>query len=120
MVQFDASTPTKFSQHLIFPSVVFQDIFHAGFFVSYLCQRVTNSYEQNQPSERSSLLEKLLVRKKEDSHSVLFVDQGVYTKNRNFRLFKSSKLKKNNPLVLTVDCPLQEKTEREIFFINLQ
>ena len=26
---------------------------------------------------------------------------GVYTKNRNFRLFMSSKLNKNNPLILS-------------------
>ena len=28
---------------------------------------------------------------------------GVYTKNRNFRLYLSSKLRKNNPLVLSED-----------------
>ena len=30
----------------------------------------------------------------------VFIDSGVYTKNRNFRLFLSSKLGKNRPLMI--------------------
>lgn len=36
-------------------------------------------------------------------NELLFFDVGVYTKNRNFRLFLSSKLGKVNPLVLAKD-----------------
>ncbi|OQV26078.1 putative DNA-directed primase/polymerase protein [Hypsibius exemplaris] len=95
LVQLDASTTSKFSQHLIFPSVLFHDLHHVGLF------------GQN-----------LLIKDKSGSKNV-FVDQGVYTKNRNFRLFQSSKLGKTNPLLLTADCPLQEKTDREVFFLSL-
>lgn len=45
-------------------------------------------------------LEKLIVTNK-NGDKVLFCDTGVYTKNRNFRLFLSSKLGKMNPLVVT-------------------
>ncbi len=31
----------------------------------------------------------------------VFIDSGVYTKNRNFRLFLSSKLGKNRPLIIS-------------------
>ncbi|XP_064601582.1 DNA-directed primase/polymerase protein-like [Liolophura sinensis] len=41
--------------------------------------------------------------KNKHGETILFCDTGVYTKNRNFRLFLSSKLKKNNPLVVSPD-----------------
>ncbi|XP_014670251.1 PREDICTED: DNA-directed primase/polymerase protein-like isoform X2 [Priapulus caudatus] len=47
-------------------------------------------------------LQQLLVMDK-NGKRVLFCDEGVYTRNRNFRLYLSSKLKQNNPLVLSPD-----------------
>ncbi|KAL4240945.1 hypothetical protein ACF0H5_001728 [Mactra antiquata] len=47
-------------------------------------------------------LKKLIVKNKHNE-DVLFSDTGVYTKNRNFRLFLSSKLGKNNPLTISED-----------------
>ncbi|OWA55074.1 DNA-directed primase/polymerase protein [Hypsibius exemplaris] len=120
LVQLDASTTSKFSQHLIFPSVLFHDLHHVGLFVRYLCYRILHPVVQPSSStlEVSSQGQNLLIKDKSGSRNV-FVDQGVYTKNRNFRLFQSSKLGKTNPLVLTADCPLQEKTDREVFFLSL-
>jgi len=58
---------------------------------------------------------------------------GVYTKNRNFRLFLSSKLGKNNPLVLAEGNRFEPKavsisvtpskrrkisSEEEVFFLS--
>jgi hypothetical protein len=42
---------------------------------------------------------KLLVQDKDEMK--VFIDAGVYTKNRNFRLFLSSKLGKDRPLVIS-------------------
>ncbi|KAK3590349.1 hypothetical protein CHS0354_034900 [Potamilus streckersoni] len=47
-------------------------------------------------------LEMLIVKNKNDDET-LFCDTGVYTKNRNFRLYLSSKLKKFNPLVVSME-----------------
>ncbi|BFZ06279.1 hypothetical protein BsWGS_09318 [Bradybaena similaris] len=44
-------------------------------------------------------LQGLLVSTSDDNKTT-FVDLGVYTKNRNFRLYLSSKLNKSNPLVV--------------------
>lgn len=41
----------------------------------------------------------MLVKDKEEMK--VFVDSGVYTKNRNFRLFLSSKLGKARPLMIS-------------------
>ncbi|XP_063074678.1 DNA-directed primase/polymerase protein [Engraulis encrasicolus] len=45
----------------------------------------------------------LLLVKNKEGQSQLFVDLGVYTKNRNFRLYKSSKLGKNAAFVVAKD-----------------
>ncbi|XP_052768226.1 DNA-directed primase/polymerase protein-like [Mya arenaria] len=56
---------------------------------------------------------------------VLFCDTGVYTKYRNFRLFKSSKLQKKNPLNLseknlyTPTLSQGQSTEEAVFFYSL-
>ena len=117
----DASTATKFSQHIIFPSAVFENVFHAGHFVRHFCQTLlcaSPSPDTPTDTERAQIFKKFLVKTKDGTES-LFVDQGVYTKNRNFRLYKSCKLGKTNPLLLTMDCALQEKPDRTIFFLSL-
>uniref|UniRef100_UPI003AAA5D69 DNA-directed primase/polymerase protein n=1 Tax=Centroberyx gerrardi TaxID=166262 RepID=UPI003AAA5D69 len=55
----------------------------------------------------------LLVKNKEGQES-LFVDLGVYTKNRNFRLYKSSKLGKNAAFTVAEDNKFIAKPERSI------
>ena len=57
----------------------------------------------------------------------LFCDMGVYTKNRNFRLYLSKKLGKNNPLVLSSNntykphCTENQhhKAEKQLFLDSL-
>ncbi|ESP03872.1 hypothetical protein LOTGIDRAFT_230191 [Lottia gigantea] len=50
---------------------------------------------------------------------ITFVDTGVYTKNRNFRLYLSSKLGKNNPLVLSDDNQFLSNTQEDVFLASL-
>ncbi|XP_052266750.1 DNA-directed primase/polymerase protein-like isoform X1 [Dreissena polymorpha] len=66
-------------------------------------------------------LSSLLVKKK-DGGTVLFCDPGVYTKNRNFRLFKSSKLHKSKPLELSSSNryqPVEGAREMWLFYDSL-
>ncbi|XP_055338534.1 DNA-directed primase/polymerase protein-like [Paramacrobiotus metropolitanus] len=114
MLKLDASTDAKFSQHLIFPTVVFRDVNHAGLFVKYLC---SNRADYDAAADLS--YDELLVWKKDGSAQGSCVDTGVYNKNRNFRLFLSHKQGKNNPLLFQPTAAFQDISEREIFMESL-
>jgi len=94
----DASTPTKFSQHLIYQisEVAFQDNNHVGNFVKYLMMEVKKC---RVPKISMDEQQKLFVEN-EKGESISFCDQSVYTKNRNFRLFLASKFEKKVPLII--------------------
>lgn len=111
VVELDSSTTSKFSQHLIWhlPEAVFHNNIHVGYFVKQLCVELSNHLLSNtssswikQLSYIKDLEELLIVKGTGDQQQQgLFVDEGVYTRNRNFRLYKSSKLNKNIELVLS-------------------
>ncbi|XP_068177139.1 DNA-directed primase/polymerase protein isoform X2 [Antennarius striatus] len=50
--------------------------------------------------------------KNKDGKDCLFVDLGVYTKNRNFRLYKSSKVGKNAAFTVAEDNTFTPKSEK--------
>ncbi|KAK2180792.1 hypothetical protein NP493_426g05025 [Ridgeia piscesae] len=128
VLQLDASTDVKFSQHLVFhlPGAAFKNNIHAGHFVRHILQKlsdrcgvipassmqeeiVTNVSEQDatttgdkQPRQEEEDLDMLFV-KATDGQTTTFCDTAVYTKNRNFRLYLSCKLGKNNPLLVADD-----------------
>jgi len=98
VVALDASKPGKLSKHYVFRlaggGVVFRNAYHCGAFVRRLRQRVLRSYGLE--VERNPFF----VRKLESDrtcpgHSIevreFLVDKGVYTRNRNFRLWRSVK-----------------------------
>lgn len=64
-----------------------------------ICSRISSA------NKRDGRFEKLFIRKDSSSadlgHSQLFVDTAVYTRNRCFRLFLSSKAGKNSVLLPT-------------------
>ncbi|KAK3763490.1 hypothetical protein RRG08_012223 [Elysia crispata] len=63
-------------------------------------------------------LKSLMVLDK-NQRETTFCDLGVYTKNRNFRLYLSSKLKKNNPLKVALQnqhFPTKQSCKSEAFF----
>lgn len=150
-----ASTDVKFSRHLIFqiPNHAFRNNIHVGNFVQYiiskllqhlkpqssvedthtnmdgnndkqskedinLCQKVFNEFDQGELSD-------LLVKDKHGEEDILFCDTGVYTKNRNFRLYKSNKFGKSNPLILATENKYQpvpvgsDDYEKRIFLDSL-
>ena len=87
VVILDASDTVKFSHHVIFPDVIFPTNIDCKYFVEKFC-------EQNQ---------KMVYigphNEKENMKSI--VDLGVYTKWRNFRLWKCYKLGQNRPLIIS-------------------
>ncbi|XP_067259131.1 DNA-directed primase/polymerase protein isoform X2 [Chanodichthys erythropterus] len=114
VLNLDSSTSEKFSRHLIFmlPSAAFKDNSHVGRFIHDILHPAINSLQKSNPEaprenrddvdgsqvKRRKYEEKdlgFLVVKSKNGQEQLFVDLGVYTKNRNFRLYKSSKLGKN-------------------------
>ena len=98
ILRLDASTPKKFSQHLILQTseFAFQDNCHAGGFVNYVMGLVKN----NKIPVLTVVQQQSLFVKNRKGEPVSFCDLGVYSKNRNFRLFLSSKFEKKNPLVI--------------------
>lgn len=108
VLELDSSTPSKFSRHLIIqiPDMAFATNIHVGAFVNDLCERSSNSCPLVQKAGRL----------------IHFIDMGVYTKNRSFRLYLSSKVGKGIPLKVTDRFRGGSKiasSQRDIFFFSL-
>jgi hypothetical protein len=102
----DSSTTNKFSRHLIFmlPNAIFQDNYNVGIFVKDMCSELRiyiNEHFKKTGDEAEvndfygNIIDRLhvcelLVRDKNGSYR-LFCDESVYTKNRHFLLYMSSK-----------------------------
>jgi hypothetical protein len=115
VLDLDSSTQKKFSRHLIFmlPNAIFQDNYNVGNFVRNMCSELRtyineHSKKKDNGTEASNSYGnvdklhvcELLVLDKKGAHR-LFCDEGVYTKNRHFRLYMSTKQSKNAPLVVS-------------------
>ncbi|KAM9315142.1 DNA-directed primase/polymerase protein isoform 1-T1 [Pholidichthys leucotaenia] len=141
VLNLDSSTEEKFSRHLIFSlqNAAFKDNIHVGRFVHAILQPVltkgrsgsclddgVNSVAKDGkpgPDAVSPQMKRckqgkedigFLRIKSKDGQDCLFVDLGVYTKNRNFRLYKSSKVGKNAAFTLAEDNKLIPKPEKRI------
>lgn len=90
-VVLDSSSPAKFSQHVVFPAAVFANNAHIGVFVSRVVRAVQ---ESNAPADAV-----IQAVRGAGGEPAGLVDLGVYTRNRNFRLYRSSKLGKSIELV---------------------
>ncbi|KAF7217970.1 DNA-directed primase/polymerase protein [Nothobranchius furzeri] len=125
VLNLDSSTEEKFSRHLIFilQNAAFKDNIHVGRFILAILhpimnkikdeswlgnERRTNVSEMTESPEMKRVkkeerdLSFLLVKDKDGQHCS-FVDLGVYTRNRNFRLYKSSKVGKNAAFTVAED-----------------
>ncbi|KAK9787246.1 hypothetical protein WJX73_007781 [Symbiochloris irregularis] len=93
LVELDSSTPSKFSRHLIVPvpGAAFANNAHVGAFVACLLGR-------DQQSESGP---RLTLSKDGQGETACFVDVSVYSRNRAFRLYLSSKLGKDSLLLPT-------------------
>ena len=115
IIDLTSSSVTKFSHHLIInhPQLVFASNYHAGKYVKYLCYKLKSIPEMKIVTNKS-------IDIKECAHTTtfgIFVDEGVYTKNRNFRLYLSSKFNKNT--CLTIANNMCNWSDKCIFFYSL-
>ncbi|XP_063776784.1 DNA-directed primase/polymerase protein [Pseudophryne corroboree] len=144
VLNLDSSTEEKFSRHLIFvlANAAFKDNIHVGNFIKTALKPLFPVSECTVPSikdntaaesacpaiqnvfEKDRGLSSLLVHDRKGGKQ-LFIDLGVYTKNRNFRLYRSSKLGKNVVFELAEDnkfCgkpPKHVSAEENIFLCSL-
>ncbi|XP_078446317.1 DNA primase [Wolffia australiana] len=118
IMELDSSTTEKFSRHLIvrIPQTAFKDNSHVGAFVSEVCSLIKSA------SEKAPQLENLFIKRNIsslESGSQIFIDTGVYSRNRCFRLVSSSKAGKNSILVPTRRFKTENMAEKEIFMESL-
>ncbi|KAM9792562.1 DNA-directed primase/polymerase protein [Neosynchiropus ocellatus] len=80
------------------------------------CSRTDDLAPSDGPNKKKQKRDDLsfLLVKNKDARDSLFVDLGVYTKNRNFRLYRSSKVGKNAAFALAEDNLFVPKAERGI------
>lgn len=104
VLDLDSSTAVKFSHHLIFQSLVFSNNVQAGYFVKFICAEIKKLLTEDHNLEENGCFYRGITTKdildlKTDKG--VFCDESVYSRNRHFRLYMSSKLKKNVPLLLS-------------------
>ncbi|VDN56789.1 unnamed protein product [Dracunculus medinensis] len=112
MIILDSSTSTKFSEHVIVH-------FHEKYFFSsnVSMKPFILMLEKNMISSNRGI-----VWNKDGTRQIPLFDVGVYTRNRNFRLYLSSKIGKNNPLILSCRCDFYQPgtaTKKQIFLDSL-
>lgn len=96
IVELDSSSPAKFSRHIIvrLPGSAFTDNSHVGTLAAAIVD------EAGRHRETSKYSAMMFVKNKHGQETT-FVDMGVYSRNRAFRLFRSSKAGKGVPLMPT-------------------
>ena len=118
VVDLDSSTDLKFSRHLIFhlnqDEILFRNNHECGEFVKEICSclelflenNVHNRYLPCGDVEKQVFLSRVSLQQifvKTEQGSALLCDLSVYSKNRNFRLYLSSKVSKHVPLKVAKD-----------------
>ncbi|KAI9360816.1 hypothetical protein DFJ73DRAFT_59732 [Zopfochytrium polystomum] len=115
IVDLVSSSTEKFSRHLVvrIPNALWKNNAHIGRFVDHLCLQVRLRFDElgkqeNRSAEEAAELEDLsnlfVATDREQSEKTLFIDTGVYTRNRNFRMFLSTKIGKSSFLVPSQEC----------------
>ena len=98
----DSSTEKKFSQHLVYPDVVFKNNIDCGTFLKTIVQAARNTVESGEECTRTkgfpadSLF--WLFVDNADRTTSFVADLSIYSNNRHFRIWRSSKLGKEVPL----------------------
>ena len=85
----ESSSTRKFSVHLIFTEVVFMNNKSCGFFV----RRMINNFSEDDHRNFEIVMK--------DGSKSSFVDLSVYSKNRNLRLYRSMKIGKAIPFLVS-------------------
>ncbi|GAB4817437.1 hypothetical protein N2152v2_004483 [Parachlorella kessleri] len=111
VLELDSSTDAKFSRHVIIraPGAAFGNNLHVGAFVRELCCRAGEARQ----AHSSCPAARVFVKK--GTQETLLVDLGVYTRNRAFRLYLSSKAGKDAVLDCTGRFGGASLTQQEVF-----
>lgn len=117
IIQLDSSSKTKFSRHLVYPSVIFQHNVECGYFVKGLADAVQEYLDDGKVNELTSCfereeLEKLFI-KRENNSSYFIADLSVYSRNRQFRIWRSTKLGQNRFLQIAEENEYSSDTARD-------
>lgn len=112
VLDLDSTTNSKFSRHLIYqlPKTYFRDNYNAGNFVKMICDKLSLLIHSQSSLEDFCLksnvpqkdVEILFVTDKHGAKKI-FCDVAVYSKNRHFRVYKSTKWRKNSPLLVSIE-----------------
>lgn len=115
ILELDSSTEKKFSRHLIvrLPGAAFASNIHAGVLIQNICKLATEKRDSD-PS-----CAQLLFVKKGADEDAFFIDTGVYTRNRAFRLHLSSKAGKTATLLPTGRYGTAGLRTEKLFFDSL-
>ena len=125
VLQLESSTEHKFSHHLVFhiPNILFLNNVHCGYFVRAIAAAARDAVEGkglNKFTENYSIwdLEDLFL---EDTKSerVFITDLAVYSRNQQFRLWKSSKVGKDVPLTISQNNKFTVHDDEKLFFDSL-
>jgi len=107
VIELESSTEKKFSRHIIIPQVTFRSNEDAGRFVKRLCR------------DCRKLNDVIEVQSEDGTAKTTFIDVGVYTKNRCFRLLGSSKFGKSRALTFSERSLWDAATTLESFTSSL-
>lgn len=118
----DSTSSKKFSRHVIFTmkDMAFKDNSHIGKFIKTIYNDIMLYLKSNQPHGilshfNKADLEEMLV---ETNHGKkLFIDTAVYTKNRHFRIYLSTKWGKQSYLTVSADnvhIPVNKCKDKEL------
>ena len=122
-LQLDSSTTQKFSQHLIYPEVIFSDNLECGSFVKKIAAAAKTVLMGGDSCEmaRSFPIDdlKMLFIKNSKSEMEFIADLAVYTRNRHFRLLRSSKLDRDAHLVVAEDNKFPVISDEQLFMDSL-
>lgn len=119
----DSTSSTKFSRHVIFTmkDMAFKDNSHVGKFIKIIYNDIMLYLKSDMQSHgilnqfNKVDIEEMLVET--DHGKKLFVDSGVYTKNRQFRVYLSTKWGKQSHLTVSADCthnPVNKCRDKEL------
>lgn len=120
----DSTSSEKFSRHVMFTmkDIAFRDNSHVGRLIKTIYDDIMLYLEFDMQSHgilkhfNKADIEELLVETATHGKR-LFIDNGVYTKNRHFRIYLSTKWGKQSYLTMSPDCthtPLNMCKEKEL------
>ena len=112
VINLESFYPDKFSSHLIIKinGIAFENNRHLGNFVNQIFEHINQSKNQN-PSLES------LWASNDKEEKKFIVDLSVYSRNRSFRCYKSTKMGKNSHFILSTHNKFTNfKDDCNIFF----